>query len=62
VLDGNTLTSESFDDSVAPIRQGRGYFLGDYQGLANDRSAFVPFFIQTNTASTTDVWSTKFTP
>ena len=57
------LTPHSFDDSLAPIRQDRGYFLGDYQGLANDGTSFVPCFAQTNTTtSTTDIWSTKVTP
>jgi hypothetical protein len=55
------LTPTSFDDTLAPI--SRGYFLGDYQGLANDGTSFVPFFVQTSsTSDPTDVWSTTVTP
>ena len=57
------LTPASFDDTLAPIRQGEGYFLGDYQGLANDGSAFVALFAQTDaTTRTTDIWSARVTP
>ena len=55
------LTPVSFDDTLAPI--ARGYFLGDYQGLANDGTSFLSFFVQTATGSDpTDVWSTTVTP
>jgi hypothetical protein len=57
------ITPASFDDTNAPI--ARGYFLGDYQGLANDGSAFKTFFVQTNdhdTANRTDVFSATITP
>ena len=53
----------SFDDTTAPI--SRGYFLGDYQGLANDGTSFKSFFVQTNSGNTTnrtDVFSTTVTP
>jgi hypothetical protein len=57
------LTPASFDDTLAPIRQGEGYFLGDYQGLADDGTAFVALFAQTDPATrTTDIWSTRVTP
>jgi len=57
------LTPTSFDDSTAPF--SRGYFLGDYQGLANDGTSFKSLFVQTNsgnTANRTDVFSTTVTP
>ena len=57
------ITPTSFDDETAPI--SRGYFLGDYMGLANDGSAFKSFFVQTNTATRsnrTDVFATTITP
>jgi hypothetical protein len=57
------LTPNSFDIEIAPI--ARGYFLGDYQGLANNGAAFKAFFVQTNTGNTanrTDVFSTTVTP
>jgi Neuraminidase (sialidase) len=57
------ITPTSFDDENAPI--ARGYFLGDYQGLANDGAAFKSFFVQTNdhnTANRTDVFSATITP
>jgi BNR/Asp-box repeat len=57
------LTPSSFDDSTAPV--ARGYFLGDYQGLAHRGTTFVPFFVQTNsgnTANRTDVFATTVAP
>ena len=55
------LTPTSFDDTLAP--NSRGYFLGDYQGLSNDGTSFVPYFVQTNTAlDPTNVWATTVTP
>jgi hypothetical protein len=38
-----------FDLAQAPV--ANGLFLGDYQALASIGSVFVPFFVQTNTAS-----------
>jgi hypothetical protein len=56
------ITPTSFDDTFAPF--SRGYFLGDYQGLANDGSNFKSFFVQTNsdTSNPTDVWNSTVAP
>jgi hypothetical protein len=56
------ITPTSFDDAFAP--EARGRFLGDYEGLANDGTAFRPFFIQTNNATNnrTDAFVTTATP
>jgi hypothetical protein len=57
------ITPQSFDYEIAPI--ARGYFLGDYQGLANNGTAFKTFFVQGNTGNTanrTDVFSATITP
>jgi hypothetical protein len=38
-----------------------GFFVGDYEGLANEGPTFVPFFVATNAGSTanrTDVFTT----
>ena len=39
------LTNTSFDMEKAPV--ARGYFVGDYEGLANDGADFAPFFSKT---------------
>jgi BNR repeat protein len=57
------LTPASFDVENAP--NSRGYFLGDYQGMAHDGTAFKSFFVQTNSgslANRTDVFSATVTP
>jgi hypothetical protein len=56
------LTPDSFDTSMAPF--ARGWFLGDYEGLANDGANFKPFFVQTNddTDNRTDVFATTAVP
>jgi hypothetical protein len=56
------VTTSSFDDTFAPI--SRGYFLGNYQGLANDRTNFKSFFVQTNPdpSNRTDVFASTITP
>jgi hypothetical protein len=56
------ITPTSFDDTFAPI--ARGYFLGDYMGLANDGTTFKALFIQTNpdTSNRTDVFLSTATP
>jgi len=57
------ITPASFDDTTAPI--SRGYFLGDYQGLADNGTAFKSFFVQTNSGNTsnrTDAFATTITP
>jgi hypothetical protein len=38
----------SFDMKAAPVSQGRGFFIGDYQGLTGVANTFVPFFVKTN--------------
>jgi len=48
-----------FDMTTAPI--ARGYFVGDYEGLAHIDSSFVVSFVRTNSGNTdnpTDVFST----
>ena len=57
------ITPTSFDMDTAPF--ARGLFLGDYQGLANNGTAFKSFFVKTNsgnTANRTDVFATTITP
>jgi hypothetical protein len=57
------ITPASFDDTTAPI--ARGFFLGDYQGLADNGTAFKSFFVQTNSGNTsnrTDAFATTITP
>jgi hypothetical protein len=56
------ITPSSFDDTFAPV--SRGYFLGDYQGLAHDATTFKSFFVQTNsnTSNRTDVFGSTITP
>jgi hypothetical protein len=56
------VTPASFDDTFAPV--SRGYFLGDYQGLADDGAAFKAFFVHTNTdtSNRTDVFASTVTP
>jgi len=50
--------SAPFDLATAPV--ARGYFLGDYQGLASADSVFIPVYVRTNsgdTANRTDVFA-----
>ncbi len=56
------LTPTSFNIETAPI--ARGYFLGDYEGLAARGNGFVPFFVQTNSdpANRTDAFATTASP
>jgi hypothetical protein len=66
--DGGTTWSEThvsgpFDELTAPF--AGGYFLGDYEGLDNIGSTFLPFFVQTNsgnTANPTDAFVTTVGP
>jgi hypothetical protein len=54
------LTPQSFDMRTAP--DSRGFFVGDYEGLANT-GKFLPVFVTANdgdTANRTDVFSTSF--
>jgi hypothetical protein len=56
------ITPSSFDDTFAP--NARGYFLGDYQELANDGTNFKAFFVKTNSDANnrTDVFASTITP
>ena len=60
------LSPASFDIEQAPAARGPfGYFLGEYEGLANVGGSFVFAFIQVNngnTANRTDVFETKVSP
>jgi hypothetical protein len=57
------ITPSSFDYTTAPDGP-RGYFLGDYEGLANNGSAFKVLFVQTNSNlnNRTDAFGTTVTP
>ncbi len=59
---GARLSPASFDIEQAPAARGPfGFFLGDYEGLANIGSDFLPVFIQVNngnSANRTDVFAT----
>ena len=48
-----------FDMEAAP--DARGFFVGDYEGLANVGSAFVPLFVQANTGNTANRTDDFFT-
>ncbi len=61
-LDGTRWTehrvSATFDLATAPV--ARGYFLGDYQGLASADNVFIPVYVRTNSGDTsnrTDVFA-----
>ena len=55
------LTPTSFDLRRAPV--ARGFFLGDYTGLAVDGNRFVPVFIQAGPAAgTSDAFATHAGP
>jgi len=55
------ITPTSFDMSIAP--NAGGLFLGDYEGLDVNGTAFVPFFVAvnvpSNTSNRTDVFTTS---
>jgi hypothetical protein len=53
------VTPASFDLKKAPV--ARGYFVGDYEGLAHARDTFKLFFVQTH-ANGTDVYAADATP
>ena len=52
------ITAAAFDLAMAPV--ARGYFLGDYMGLASNGTTFYPFYVRTNNdlANRTDVFIT----
>lgn len=57
------LAQPAVDDTTAPV--SRGFFLGDYQGSANNGTVFKSVFVQANsgnTANCTDVFATTITP
>jgi hypothetical protein len=59
--DGGATFSESmiappFDLRKAPMVVGQAYFLGDYQGLVSDGSAFLPFFAAVPGSGPSDVF------
>jgi hypothetical protein len=59
------LTATSFDITTAPVAPAsRGYFLGDYEGLASAGSTFFAFFSVTtgDLSNRTDVELVKVTP
>jgi len=60
-FDESRITPNSFDMSLAP--NAGGLFLGDYEGLGVNGTAFVPFFVQTVSSSNpTDVFANSVTP
>ena len=58
----------SFNMKAAPQSEGRGFFVGDYQGLTSVGRQFLPFFVQSNCASgtcpgnPTDVFAAQLAP
>lgn len=54
------LTDAPFDMERAPV--ARGYFVGDYEGLANDGADFTPFFSQTHGADPASVFFRRLGP
>jgi BNR repeat-like domain len=54
------LTDTSFDMERAPV--ARGYFVGDYEGLANDGADFTPFFSQTHDGDPASIFFRRVGP
>jgi hypothetical protein len=55
------ITPTSFDLLTAP--NAGGFFLGDYEALGVNGTAFVPFFVKTVSSSNpTDVFTNSITP
>ena len=54
------LTDTSFDMEKAPV--ARGYFTGDYEGLANDGDDFTPFFSQTEASDPASIFFRRVGP
>lgn len=52
------LTQSSFDLRMSALSSGRGYFPGDYVGLASDGNDFVAAFTRTNDVGTPATWPT----
>ena len=67
---GATWTDENhiagpFDMKWAPDSPGRGFFVGDYEGLTAVGNSFLPFFVQANSDNAnnaSDVYSTRVGP
>lgn len=56
------ITPTPFDMRTAPVSTGRGFFIGDYQGLTSIDNQFLPVFVQTNSGNTenpTDVFEAR---
>jgi hypothetical protein len=54
--------SNAFDLANAPVSTGRGFFLGDYQGLTSAGNIFIPLFVRSNDGNTnnrTDVFTSR---
>lgn len=49
---GGATLLDSFDMATAPV--ARGFFVGDYEGLAAVGAGFQPFFVATNSGNTTN--------
>jgi hypothetical protein len=54
------LTDAPFDSRLAPV--ARGFFLGDYVGLGQNGTAFVPFFPVTTPADPASIVTRQVTP
>ena len=55
------ITTSSFDMRKAPV--ARGFFLGDYMGLAAKDNRFIPVFMQSGPpAGTSNAFSTNVGP
>jgi Neuraminidase (sialidase) len=67
---GATWTDENhiggpFDMKWAPDSPGKGFFVGDYEGLTAVGNSFLPFFVQANSGNAdnrTDVYITRVGP
>ena len=56
------LTNGPFDLEKAPVSAGRGYFLGDYEGLANAGADFTPLFSRSEGTDPASVFFRRFGP
>ena len=54
------LTDEPFDMEKAPV--AGGYFVGDYEGLANDGNDLTPFFSQTHGTDPASIYFSRVGP
>lgn len=54
--------SNAFDLANAPVSAGRGFFVGDYQGLTSAGNVFIPLFVRSNDGNInnrTDVFASR---